>query len=107
MSTDIAVCIAVAILLGLPFDGIVIYMRGAAALFSLPRSRVAAAMFWSIIIAQLVVSLGVLTLGGWWHYLVPWCGLVLNIYFWIRGTYLLSQPSQRLAESSGGRTLKV
>ncbi len=97
MSTDIAIYIAFAILLGLPFEAFVMYKRGARALFALPRSRVAVAMHHSIVIATLVASFGVLAFGGPWHYLMPWCLLLYSIYFWIRGAYLLSRPSASAA----------
>lgn len=102
MNTYVAICTAVAILLGLPFIGLVIYKRGAARLFGLPRSRFAAAMMGSIIFAYLVVSLGVLTLGGWWFHLMPWCGLLLELYLWIRGAYLLLHPPKEPTCDSSG-----
>jgi hypothetical protein len=103
MSTDIGAYIAVAILTGVPFLGLVICRRGAAALFASPRSRVAATILASIIFANLVVALGVLAAGGWWYSLVPWCGFLLFVYLWIRGAYLLLHlpPEQ---DTKGGKT---
>ncbi len=82
--------IAIAILVGSAFLGIVIFKRGTAALFC-PRSRVSQWILGTIVLASLVVSLGVLTFGGWWSDLLSWCGLLLCAYYCIKGSLLLMQ----------------
>ena len=90
MLDDIAVySVGAMTVLGFPFVGIVIYKRGANSLYAPPRSPIAEAVRILIMAGTLVVSLGVLTFGGWWLHLVPWCIFLYLGYVWIRGAYLL------------------
>lgn len=81
-------------LFSLPLIGILLYKKRFTAVFC-PRSRVMWAMLWAVLLAQMVASLGVLAIGGWWRSLLPWCGLLLFAYIWARGAYLLLHPSEQ------------
>jgi hypothetical protein len=86
--------IALVGLLSLPLIGILLYTKRLTGVFC-PRSRVMWTILWAILIGQMVVSLGVLAFGGWWAVALPWCGLLLFIYVWARGVYLLLHPVEQ------------
>jgi hypothetical protein len=94
--------IAIAILVGWAFLGIVMFRKGTAALFGTPRSRVSQWILWAIVSSLLVVSLGVLTVRGCWVDVLPWCFLLLVTYYCVRGAFLLFQPSDRTACNTKG-----
>ena len=91
--------IAIAILVGSVFLGIVIYMRGyttgTTEIFAIPQSRVARWLLISIVFANITASLGVLTFGGWCYDCLSWCGILLCVYYCARGVDLLLQPHGR------------
>jgi hypothetical protein len=87
--------IALVGLVSLPLIGILLYKKRFNGVFC-PRSRIVWVILWAIFIAQIAVSLGVLAFGGWWASVLPWCGLLLFIYVWARGIYLLLHPAERL-----------
>ncbi|MEN6493635.1 MAG: hypothetical protein ABFD16_05030 [Thermoguttaceae bacterium] len=86
--------IALVGLLSLPLMGILLYKKRFTGVFC-PRSRIVWTILWAILIAQMVASLGRLAFGGWWAAVLPWCGLLLFIYVWARGIYLLLHSVER------------
>ena len=92
MNTNVADYIAIAILLSVPFEFYAIYKKGFGALFALPKSPTARLLGVTIMLAQLVVSVGVLTVGGSWYQLVPWAALLFSLFIWVRAGHLLASP---------------
>jgi hypothetical protein len=94
--------VALAILIGSVFLGIVMYKRGTAALFGMPRSHISLWILGAIVSANMLVSLGALLFGGRWMDVLPWCSLLLFMYFSVRGSLLLMQSPNRSAYKNDG-----